>query len=108
MFGLLDERHARSLRYDAATDRATLTVDAQGAGGGAGAATPAALLLDAKGLLVGVDVEPEGPRRVVVMLGAHEAVATTRPTRVDVVRAADGEVVEVHIDGAKGLVGTPR
>lgn len=44
----------------------------------------AALLLDARGGLVGVDLGAEGFERVAVMLGAHEDVASTRPASVSV------------------------
>ena len=47
---------------------------------------PARLLLDAAAHLVGVDVAPDSPNRLVLMLGAHENVA----------RVVDN--VRVHVD----------
>jgi hypothetical protein len=52
---------------------------------------PARLLLDAASHVVGVDVAPDSPERVVVMLGPHEKVA----------RAED---VRVHVEGGGGMV----
>lgn len=46
--------------------------------------TEARLLLDARGHLVGIDVAPDSPNRLVVMLGPHEAVASQRDARVRV------------------------
>ena len=45
---------------------------------------PARLLLDGKGHLVGVDIAPDSQDRIIVMLGAHEAVASTNDARVHV------------------------
>jgi hypothetical protein len=44
----------------------------------------AQVLLDAHGKLVGVDLGGDGFGRVVVMLGAHEDVATQAPARVTI------------------------
>jgi hypothetical protein len=77
---MLNERKGTGFTYDAGADRALVRVE--------GAGSPrrsvnASLLLDDKGFLVGVDVDPEGAR-VVVMLGRHEDVATTKDAKVDV------------------------
>lgn len=53
-------------------------------------AVPAILLLDASGLLVGVDVDPDGAR-VVLMLGAHEEVKSTEAASA----ILDGDTVTV-------------
>jgi hypothetical protein len=60
---------------------------------------PARLLLDGKGHLVGVDVSPDTPERLVVMLGPHEAVATTKDARVHV--EGGGRTVTLHGSAAK-------
>jgi hypothetical protein len=52
---------------------------------------PARLLLDDKSHVVGVDVAPDSPERVIVMLGPHENVTRT-------------EEVRVHIEGGGGTV----
>jgi hypothetical protein len=60
----------------------------------------AQLLLDARGKLVGVDLGAAGFDRVAVMIGAHEAVAETRPARVSALEK--GASIRVH--GARTLV----
>lgn len=60
---------------------------------------PARLLLDASRHLVGVDVSPDSPDRLVVMLGPHEAVARTADARVHV--EGGGRTVTLHGAAAK-------
>jgi hypothetical protein len=60
---------------------------------------PARLLLDGKGHLVGVDVRPDAPDRLVVMLGPHEAVATTKDARVHL--EGGGRTVTLHGSAAR-------
>ncbi|CAN5920325.1 hypothetical protein BH11MYX4_BH11MYX4_10020 [soil metagenome] len=60
---------------------------------------PARLLLDGKGHLVGVDVAPDSPERLVVMLGAHELVTATKDARVHV--EGGGRKVTLHGTAAK-------
>ncbi len=60
---------------------------------------PGRLLLDGKGHLVGVDVSPETPDRLVVMLGPHEAVARTTDARVHI--EGGGRTVTLHGSAAK-------
>ena len=60
---------------------------------------PAKLLLDGNGHLVGVDVAPETPTRLVVMLGAHESVARTADARVHV--EGGGRTITLHGSAAK-------
>ena len=43
---------------------------------------PARLLLDAASHIVGIDVAPDSPQRLVVMLGPHESVARAEDIRV--------------------------
>jgi hypothetical protein len=76
----LNEKSASGFAYDAGADRATVLV--QGAGSPR-TGVAASLLLDESGYLVGVDVDPDGAR-VVVMLGAHENVSRTVSAKVDV------------------------
>ncbi len=57
------------------------------------------LLLDGKGHLVGVDVAPDKPERLIVMLGPHESVATTKEARVHVDNG--GQKVTLHGSAAK-------
>lgn len=52
---------------------------------------PARLLLDSGSHVVGVDVAPDSPDRIVVMLGPHE-------------RVARSEDVHVHVEGGGGTV----
>lgn len=61
----------------------------------------ARLLLDAGKHLVGVDVSPETPDRMVVMLGAHEAVVSTLDARVRV--DGGGRTVTLHGSAAKAV-----
>ena len=55
------------------------------------------MLLDRRGAVVGVDVEPESPGRTVVLWGAHEDVARTRDARLEVSRDASGEIAAVVV-----------
>ncbi len=97
---MLNERRASGIHYDVATDVARVLVDAPP--GTVRTRTVAAdLLLDARGFLVGADVEPEAPRRCVVMLGPHENVARKVSDRVGVCTDASGEVFEVRIEKAR-------
>ncbi len=45
---------------------------------------PARLLLDASSHVVGLDVAPDSPERIVVMLGPHEKVSRTEEVRVHI------------------------
>ncbi len=62
---------------------------------------PATLLLDGAGHLVGVDVAPDSPDRLVVMLGPHESVASTLDARVHV--EGGGRTVTLHGSAAKSV-----
>jgi hypothetical protein len=94
---MLNERRARTASYDDKTRTATLEV-LGGSGKQAGVDdVDASVLLDSKGCLVGVDLEPDSSRRVVVMVGAHEAVTTTRSARVSVTRVQSGDVASVVV-----------
>jgi hypothetical protein len=62
---------------------------------------PATLLLDGSGHLVGLDVAPESPNRLVVMLGPHESVASTTSARVHV--EGGGRTVTLHGSAARSI-----
>jgi hypothetical protein len=64
---------------------------------------PARLLLDGTGHLVGIDVAPDTPNRLVVMLGPHESVASTTDARVHV--EGGGRTVTLHGSAAKLVTG---
>jgi hypothetical protein len=93
---MLPERKASSVHYDAHAKTARLEVTA---GGGASREVAATLLLDAKGGVVGVDVEPDAASRVIVMAGRHEDVHETKSVRVAVSRDAGGDVTSVVVRG---------
>jgi hypothetical protein len=93
---MVNERRA-TLHVDPGAGIARLVVEGAGPASGAGAKTKVSLLLDAKGGLVGVDLGGEGLSRMVVMVGKHEDVATTRDATAEVFRAAGGEPLEVRI-----------
>jgi hypothetical protein len=59
----------------------------------------ARLLLDGKGHLVGVDVAPDSPNRLVVMLGPHESVSTTADARIHI--EGGGRTITLHGSAAK-------
>lgn len=60
---------------------------------------PARLLFDAGAHLVGVDVAPDSPERLVVMLGPHENVSRVEEARVHV--EGGGRTVTLHGAAAK-------
>jgi hypothetical protein len=60
---------------------------------------PARLLFDAARHLVGVDVAPDAPERLIVMLGPHEKVARVEEARVHV--EGGGRTVTLHGAAAK-------
>ena len=95
---MLPETRATSYAHDPALG--TVVVYSQpGARPALQGELPGRLLLDGQGHLVGVDVSPETPERLVVMLGPHEAVAATKDARVHVV--GGGRTVTLHGSAAK-------
>ena len=98
---MLNERKASGCVLDAAKHTARIELTASG---GPTKDTVGTLLLDARGNVVGVDVEPDLASRVVVMVGAHEAVARTVDVRLGVSRDPRGEVASVIVYGVE----TPR
>ena len=93
---MLRERKAKSSTYDPARRQLRLEV---GPGKGEARSTTGTLLLDARGRVVGIDVDPASPERAVVMLGAHEDVTTTREARVSVTTDDGGAVLAVVAEG---------
>ncbi len=95
---MLPETRATSYAHDPALG--TVVVYSQpGARPALHGELPGRLLLDGKGHLVGVDVSPDTPDRLVVMLGPHEAVANTADARVHV--EGGGRTVTLHGSAAK-------
>jgi hypothetical protein len=101
--GVLNEQRATGFLYDAVTDVARVFV-VEPPGTVRTKTVDGALLLDARGYLVGVDVGPAAPERVVVMLGPHESVASTVATRLSVSTDASSMVYEVRIPRAKEAI----
>src|ERR1700722_16728276 len=105
---MLNDRHARLLRYDPATDEARIEVSDAGSGPALGAGKTRTiegqLLLDAQGYLVGVDLGGEGLARAVVMLGPHEKVEETKPVTIVVHADASGGAAELVTAGAKAAL----
>jgi hypothetical protein len=86
---MLPEQQATSYANDPSTS--TVVIVSEPTRPGLHGDVPARLLLDSKSHLVGVDVAPDSPERLVVMLGPHEMVART-------------EDVHVHVEGTSGIV----
>lgn len=63
----------------------------------------ARLLLDAASHLVGIDIAPDSPDRLVVMLGPHESVARTESATVHV--EGGGRKITLHGHAAKMVAG---
>jgi hypothetical protein len=102
MAAMFREERAVRVVYDAQNDTVRLVCDAGGSGVTAKYSRgDVQLLLDRDGHLVGVDLGGEALQRTVVMLGPHEAVATTVPWQAGVLRNARGSVVEVAFAGAR-------
>jgi hypothetical protein len=96
---MLPERKARVVRYD--RDGGLVTLEA-GDGGGAAREERGTVLLDGDGRVVGVDVEPDSPSRVVIMRGTHEQVSSTRDAKITVSRDASGAVAWVRVKAERG------
>lgn len=95
---MLPETRATSYAHDPAVG--TVVVYAQpGARDELQGEQPARLLLDGAGHLVGVDISPDTPERLVVMLGAHEAVAVTKDAKVHI--EGGGRKITLHGSAAK-------
>jgi hypothetical protein len=100
---VLNERKATSFYYDRGGDIARILVVPPPAT--VRTRTLAAdLLLDAEGFLVGVDVDPKHPARVIVMLGRHENIVRKVSARLGVSGDSNGTVCEIRIADAKNLI----
>jgi hypothetical protein len=86
---MLPEQRATSYANDPATSTVVIVTEATRPN--LHGELPGRLLLDAASHVVGVDVAPDSPERVIVMLGPHEQVART-------------EEVRVHVEGSGGTV----
>ena len=89
MLSMLPEQRATSYANDPATS--TVVIVSEPSRPKLHGELPARLLLDAGSHIVGIDVAPDSPERVVVMLGPHESVARA-------------EEVRVHVEGGGGTV----
>ena len=97
---MLPEQRATSYAHDPALGT-VVVVSESGARPGVHGDMPARLLLDAARHLVGIDVSPDTPERIVVMLGPHEAVANVMDARVHV--EGGGRTVTLHGAAAKAV-----
>lgn len=86
---MLPEQRATSYSNDPAS--ATVVVVSPATAANLSGEHPARLLLDTASHVVGIDVSPDTPSRVVIMLGPHEKVARAEDVRV-VVEGGGGTV----------------
>ncbi len=77
---MLPEQRATSYANDPSTSTVVIVSPATRAN--LSGEHPARLLLDFENHVVGIDVSPDTPSRVVVMLGPHEKVARSEDVRV--------------------------
>lgn len=79
---MLPEQPASSYAHDPST--ATVVIVTEATRPHLHGDLPARLLLDAASHVVGLDVVPDSPQRLVVMLGPHEKVSRTAEVRVHI------------------------
>lgn len=79
---MLPEQRASSYAHDPST--ATVVIVTEATRPQLHGDLPARLLLDASSHVVGLDVVPDSPERVVVMLGPHEKVSRAEEVRVHI------------------------
>jgi hypothetical protein len=94
---MLPEQHATSYANDPALG--TVVVVSEAIRPELNGEHDARLLFDAARHLVGIDVEPAAPHRLVVMLGPHEKVVGMEEVRVQV--AGGGRTLTLHGKAAK-------
>lgn len=82
MLYMLPEQPASSYANDPAT--ATVVIVTEPTRPNLHGDLPARLLLDGSNHVVGLDVAPDSPERVIVMLGPHEKVSRTEEVRVHI------------------------
>ncbi len=97
---MIREERASRLAYEPSRDVLHVVVEEVSPGAAREDDAAVDLLLDAAGHLVGVDLGGEGFARIVVMLGPHEAVASSRPARARVAKL-DGRIAYVAFGDAK-------
>ena len=95
---MLPEQRATSYAHDPALGT-VLVHCAEGPRPNLKGDVPCRLLLDAASHLVGIDLAPDSPDRLVVMLGAHESVARTESATAHVEDA--GRKITLHGSAAK-------
>jgi hypothetical protein len=95
---MLPEQHATSYAHDPALGT-VVVVAADASHPELNGDHQARLLLDQAQHLVGIDVEPSSPHRLVVMLGPHESVTRVEDVRVHV--DGGGRTVTLHGAAAK-------
>jgi hypothetical protein len=91
---MLPEQRATSYSNDPATS--TVIIVSEATRPKLHGEVPARLLLDAASHVVGVDVAPDSPERVVIMLGPHEQVARAENVRVLVEHAGGRVRIQGH------------
>ncbi|MBX3225982.1 MAG: hypothetical protein KIT84_29600 [Labilithrix sp.] len=94
---MLPEQRATSYANDPSTS--TVVIVSPPTDSGLAGDQPARLLLDGASHVVGVDVAPDSPQRLVVMLGPHEVVARAEDVRVTV--EGSGGTVRIQGQAAK-------
>lgn len=97
---MLPEQRATSYANDPASAK-VLVVSNEGPRPGLHGDVAARLLLDAANHLVGVDIVPSTPERLVVMLGPHESVSRVVDASVHV--EGGGRTVTIHGHAAKEI-----
>lgn len=97
---MLPEQRATSYSHDPASAK-VLVVSDEGPRPALHGDVPARLLLDGMNHLVGVDVVPGSPERLVVMLGPHEKVARVLDVTVHV--EGGGRTLAIHGHAAKEI-----
>jgi hypothetical protein len=106
MLGMLPERRATSYSHDTALAKVVVVSDTSHTSQDGPRPTlhgdlPARLLLDGENHLVGVDVVPGSPDRIVMMLGPHEKVARVVDANVHV--EGGGRTLTLHGSAAKTI-----
>ena len=85
----------RATRYEALPGSSRIVVETSPSRPGLRGDVPARILLDASRHLVGIDVAPDRPDRVIVMLGPHENVEQMENVRIHV----DADGARLRLEG---------
>lgn len=105
---MVREETAETFVYDPISDVARVTCSVASHAGSTRRRARVDLLLNAAGHLVGIDLGGAGFQRLVVMLGPHEAVASTQPAEVEITSDARGCIAEIAIPSARAAVQADR